>query len=50
MKWIMASVLCLSAACVQAKETCGMELEGGLRKQDHILSLLVGMSPNEWKP
>ena len=26
------------------------ELEGGLRKQDHILSLLVGMSPNEWKP
>ncbi len=42
MKWIMASVLCLSAACVQAKEACDMELEGGLRITKEALEFTQG--------
>lgn len=42
MKWIMASVLCLSAACVQAKEACDMELEGGLRITKDALEFTQG--------
>lgn len=42
MKWIMTSVLCLSAACVQAKEACDMELEGGLRITKDALEFTQG--------
>lgn len=42
MKWIMASVLCLSAAWVQAKEACDMELEGGLRITKDALEFTQG--------
>jgi Protein of unknown function (DUF2884) len=42
MKWIMVSVLCLSAACAQAKEACDMELEGGLRITKDALEFTQG--------
>lgn len=44
MKWIVASVLCLSAACAQAKEACNMELEGGLRITKDALEFSQGDS------
>ncbi len=42
MKWIITSVLCVSAACVQAKEVCNMELEGGLRITREALEFTQG--------
>jgi hypothetical protein len=42
MKWMMLSVLSLTAICAQAKQACDMELQGGLRITANELEFTQG--------
>lgn len=42
MKWVAVSVLSLVSVCVQAKQACDMELEGGLRISSESLEFTQG--------